>query len=47
MATFANPEGMKDCFYIPDPYVDLKTVSRPVVMASSVADLVSAPCTTY
>ena len=28
IATFAIPEGMKDCFYIPDPYVDLKDVSH-------------------
>ena len=26
VARFANPEGMTDCFYIPDPYVDLKDV---------------------
>lgn len=34
MATFASPEGMKDCFYIPDPYVDLKDVRHHVVPGS-------------
>ena len=29
VATFANPEGMKDCFYVPDPFVDLKNVRAP------------------
>lgn len=36
MATFANPEGMKDCFYVPDPFVDLKNVGALLISAGCV-----------
>lgn len=40
VATFANPEGMKDCFYVPDPFMDLKNVRPPPL------PLISAECAT-
>ncbi len=42
VATFASPEGMKDCFYVPDPFVDLKNV-RILVISAECITLKSLP----
>ena len=36
VATFANPEGMKDCYYVLDPFVDLKNVGALLISAGCV-----------